>query len=224
MRPTTALTISLLCALAMAGVSCTQPTAPAAVHEERETMTIPEKYHDPARFAEQIAAFEAADAEAMPPTGAIVCVGSSSMRGWHPWLADDLAPLTVIGRGFGGSNMYDALVYVDRVVLKYRPRAVLLYEGDNDVALGVTPREILQMFGALRKAIHRELPDCRIYVMSVKPSPSRWEMWPQMVQTNRLLQAACNGDERLTYIDVSTPMLGADGQPLPTCTPPTAST
>ncbi|MFW6145715.1 MAG: SGNH/GDSL hydrolase family protein [Planctomycetota bacterium] len=214
MDPTKPPTIILVCALAATGLSCAQPAKnPTAAREEDETMTIPETYHDPARFADQIAQFEAADAEAKPAAGAIVCVGSSSMRRWHEWLDEDLAPLTVIGRGFGGSNMADVLHYVDRVVLTYRPRAVLLYEGDNDVALGATPEAILALFRALTARIHGALPDCRVYVMSVKPSPSRWAMWPRMVETNHLLKAACDGDGRLTFIDVATPMLGGDGKP-----------
>ncbi len=79
------------------------------------------RFPDPERFAEAIAKFEAADSLA-PPDGAIVCTGSSSMRGWHRRIAADLAPLTVIPRGFGGSTYYDLLHFTDRVILAYRPR------------------------------------------------------------------------------------------------------
>ena len=74
---------------------------------------------DPSRWADAISGFDAnADSR---PEGAIVLTGSSSFARWNTMEAD-LAPLTVITRGFGGSTMADLLHYVDRVVLKYKPR------------------------------------------------------------------------------------------------------
>jgi len=170
-------------------------------------------YPDPARLEAEVAAFEKADRTAPPPSGAVVCLGSSSVRMWHEHLAADLAPITVVPRGFGGSTMYDALVVLPRIVLGLRPRAVLLYEGDNDIAFGVSPKGVLETFDALVDSVERALPGTRLYVLAIKPSPSRWEVWPQMTEANRLLARACDGDSLLTYIDVATPMLGENGLP-----------
>ncbi len=170
---------------------------------------------DPARYEKAVAAFETEDAASPPPKNAIVGIGSSSMRGWHKSIHEDLAPLTVIPRGFGGSDMYDVLAFVDRIVIPYEPRAVMLYEGDNDIAAGLPPEAVLAAFRAFAAKIHQALPQTRIYVLSVKPSISRWSMWPQMVETNELLKAECATDDRLHYIDIATPMLGEDGEPLP---------
>lgn len=172
-------------------------------------------YPDPERFAGDIAAFEAADRESPPPHGAIVCVGSSSMRFWHDAIARDLAPLTIVARGFGGSNMNDALFFADRIILPYRPRAIVLYEGDNDVADGISPETIHATFGKLVARVHSALPLCRIYVLSIKPSASRWEVWPQMQRANALLRADCADDSLLTYVDVAGGMLDENGQPKP---------
>jgi len=172
-------------------------------------------YPDPARFADEIDAFTAADSVSPPPTGAIVCVGSSSMHGWHETIAQDLAPLTVVPRGFGGSNMNDVLFYADMIILPYHPRAVVLYEGDNDIADGVAPGTIDATFGKLVARIRAELPLCRIYVLSIKPSPSRWTLWPRMQRANALLRADCADDSLLTYVDVAGAMLGQDGKPKP---------
>jgi len=172
-------------------------------------------YADPARFEEAIQSYEAAEREAPSPTGAVVCIGSSSMGGWHRRLAADLAPLTVIPRGFGGSTMYDALHYADRAVLAHQPRAVLLYEGDNDAAQGIEPDRIRATFDAFAARLHGRLPAARIYVLAIKPSLARWHLWPVMKAANELLQEACAADERLFYIDVATPMLGENGTPRP---------
>jgi lysophospholipase L1-like esterase len=172
-------------------------------------------YPDPTRFEKAIAAFAAADSLRPPPQGAIVAVGSSSMRGWHRRIHEDLAPLTIVPRGFGGSTMKDVLHYANRVVLTHAPRAVLLYEGDNDVAAGIDPQQIRSVFDSLVAEIRSSYPRPRIYVISVKPSPSRWHLWPAMAATNRLLRQACDQAGWLTFIDVAGPMLNDRGVPRP---------
>ena len=173
-----------------------------------------EAYPDPARFEKDIQAFEAESREVPPPEGAIVGIGSSSMRMWKT-IQEDLDPLRIIHRGFGGSTMSDALYYVDRIVVPYRPGAVLLYEGDNDAAFGISPETICATFDAFVGTIHQALPETRIYVISVKPSISRWNIWNVMKETNLLLKERCAKDPLLTFIDVATPMLDGKGEPLP---------
>ena len=177
------------------------------------SMTAAADYPDPERFRPAIDAFLAADAESPPPHGAVVATGSSSMRGWHDRIAEDLAPLTIIPRGFGGSNMKDVRHFLDELVLRHRPRAVLLYEGDNDAARGATPEEILEHFDAIQAGIHEALPETRIYILAVKPSIRRWNLWNTMSTTNALFAARADADPRLTFIDVATPMLSAKGKP-----------
>jgi lysophospholipase L1-like esterase len=170
-------------------------------------------YPDPLRFSSEIAAFEKQDREAMPPAGAVVCVGSSSMRMWHDRIRQDLAPLTIIPRGFGGSTMNDLLVYLDRIVLAYHSRAVVIYEGDNDAVLGIKPAAVRDTFQKIVARIHQKQPEARVYVLSVKPSASRWPLWPQIRETNALLERECKRDPRLTYVDVASPLLDETGHP-----------
>lgn len=168
------------------------------------------EYPDPERFRTAVDAF---GAQPVSP-GAIIATGSSSMRGWHRRIHQDLAPLSIVPRGFGGSNMSDVRYFLNELVLEDRPKAVLLYEGDNDVALGASPDEILGHFDAIVSGIHAELPDTRIYVLAVKPSIARWQMWDVMQTTNGLLRSRCDENPQLTFIDVATPMLGEDGAPM----------
>ena len=164
-------------------------------------------------YSSNPARFEVSDSEKSPPKGAIVCIGSSSIRGWHDTIHKDLAPLTVIPRGFGGSNMNDALHYADRIVLPYKPRAIVLYEGDNDIAQGIKPKTIADTFRLFVDKIHGELPECRIYFLSIKPSIKRWHLWPKMKKANRLIAEACSEVGRLTYVDVASGMLNNEGNP-----------
>ena len=166
---------------------------------------------DPTRFEDAIAAFEAEDAS-MTPEGAIAITGSSSIRRWNTMKAD-LAPLTVIPRGFGGSAMADVLHYVDRLVIPYKPRAVVIYEGDNDTGMfGVPPMQIAGELKEIIAKIHAALPQTRVYVMSVKPSLARWNNWDKAQEANKLYQMIVESNDLLHYIDVATPFLRADGR------------
>ena len=164
-------------------------------------------YPDPAKFESAIEKYEAADAQQMPPTGAIVALGSSTVRLWSEEIGDDLAPLTIIPRGFGGSNMNDALFFVERIAIRYKPRAILLYEGDNDLAQGISPELILETFLKLVAKVQEHLPETRIYVLSIKPSVARRQLWPEAQRANQMLAAECDKDDRLIFLDVATPML-----------------
>ncbi|MDX2473362.1 MAG: SGNH/GDSL hydrolase family protein [Candidatus Krumholzibacteria bacterium] len=172
-------------------------------------------YPDPRRFAVDVEAFTAQEQIAAPPQDAVLCIGSSSLRFWHDTISDDLQPLTLIPRGFGGSTMLDVLHYSAQIVVPYQPRAILLYEGDNDIHFGVSPARFLATVQQFLELIHATKPETRIYFLAVKPSPSRWDLWPQMQEANILLQQLCTGDPLLTFIDIATPMLGDDGRPRP---------
>src|ERR1051325_6593438 len=83
------------------------------------------------RWEKDIAAFEAADLASPPPKGEILFVGSSTIRLWD--LKTAFPDLKTINRGFGGSEMQDSTRYVDRIVVPYSPRIVVVYAGDNDI-------------------------------------------------------------------------------------------
>jgi len=172
-------------------------------------------YPDPRRFENAIKRFEEQDRLSPPPEGAIVLTGSSSIARWSEQSIKALAPLTVIPRGFGGSIMHDVLHYLDRVALTYKPRAILIYEGDNDTALtqfGLTRDDILGDLKAIVGRIHDALPETRIYVLSIKPSVSREAVWPAAQHVNAGYKAIADNDPLVFYVDVASPFLNADGK------------
>ena len=169
----------------------------------------PEK--DPSRYESAIRTFEEQDRKQPPPTEGILFIGSSSIRGWklEPYFPD----LPVINRGFGGSHIADSIAFAERIVLPYRPRVIVLYAGDNDVASGKSPERVLADYKAFVAKVHKSLPKTRIVFIAVKPSISRWKLVDTMRQANRLIQAATEKDERQVFVDVDTPMIGPDGKP-----------
>lgn len=169
------------------------------------------------RWHQELDAFKTADRERPPPMGGVVFVGSSTIRRW-PHLAQDFGqtPATVIlNRGFGGSTLAECSVLVPELVWRYRPKHVVVYAGDNDIAQGVSPLQILDSFARFATAVRAELPDTRITFVSVKPSPSREKWLPQMRETNNIVAAYLNTLANSDYVDVFTPMLGPDGRARP---------
>ena len=168
---------------------------------------------DPAYFAPDIARFATTDREHPPPVRPIVFVGSSSIRLWGT-LQQDMAPLRVLNRGFGGARLASVVYYVDQAVIQYRPRAVVLYAGDNDIDGGQSPEGVVRDFRRFVSRVQSALPDVPIYYLSMKPNLLLWSNWPKYERGNVQIAAICASDPRLGYIDGSTPLLAA-GRPPP---------
>lgn len=165
------------------------------------------EYQSPERFESSIKKFEAVDAKKMPPEGAVVVTGSSSVRMWHKRIKKDLAPLTVIPRGFGGSNMNDLYHFSDRIVNKYKPRAVVIYEGDNDTAQGIHPLQIKAKLMQLISKMRAVNKDVRIYLITVKPSIKRLNIWDKAEATNAIYKELAESDKNIYYVDTASALL-----------------
>jgi len=165
------------------------------------------------RWETTITAFEAEDKLAPPPKDAVVFIGSSSIRLWD--LKQSFPDLVTVNRGFGGSQMSDAVKYARRIVTRYKPRLIVLYEGDNDLNAGKSPTQVAAEFDEFLKIVRSELPTTPLVVIGMKPSPSRWKLIEQQRETNRLLADRCAKDGKARFLDVEKPMLGSDGQPKP---------
>ncbi len=166
-------------------------------------------------FDKTIAAWVEEDKVNPPPKGAILAIGSSSMRKWNKRIHSDFAPLTIVARGFGGSNMNDVFRYSDRIVFPYEPRAMIIYEGDNDTNRGISPETFIAKVNEFVALTHEKLPTCRLYFLAIKPSIKNWNKWPIAHKANELLKVVCDGNELLTYIDTIPGMLGENGEPKP---------
>ncbi|MFQ5732154.1 MAG: SGNH/GDSL hydrolase family protein [Planctomycetaceae bacterium] len=165
----------------------------------------------PKRWAKAIAAFEKQDRRSPPPKNGLLFVGSSSIWLWK--LDKSFPHRKAINRGFGGSEIADSIDYADQLILKHKPRIVVLYAGDNDIARGKSAKRVAADFRRFVKTVHAKLPKTRILFIAIKPSIRRWKLADTMKAANTLIADQCGKNERLDYVDVFTPMLGKDGKP-----------
>ncbi|MEM8529883.1 MAG: GDSL-type esterase/lipase family protein [Chloroflexota bacterium] len=171
--------------------------------------------NDPTAWESAIVDFETMDHDNPPPQEAVVFVGSSSIRNWET-LAEDMAPLSVVQRGFGGAKINDVVYYVDRIVTVYNPKAVVLFAGSNDLighANDKTPEEILASYVTFSTIVHSTLPETQIYYIAISPTGRRWEQWPEIQRTNSLIQEYTYLDPRLSFIDTTDVLLNENGLP-----------
>lgn len=188
----------LTCGLMVLSAFCAAGLFGAARAVEEAAKKVP--------FEDDIAKYEEADKKTPPPKGAVLFVGSSSIRMWRT-VAKDMAPLTVLNRGFGGSKASDALYFADRIVIPYAPKAIVYYEGDNDLAAKRKPEQVRDDVKAFVEKVRAALPDVPIHIISIKPSPSRAKLWPVAEEANKLLQDYAKTVKGVTYVDVATEMM-----------------
>jgi lysophospholipase L1-like esterase len=185
----------------------------AALTLSLSAQTSVEKQQSPeARWEKDIRAFEAADKTNPPPRDAILFVGSSSIRLWTN-AARAFPGHRIFNRGFGGSQLADSVAFVDRIVIPYRPKLVVLYAGDNDLASGKSPEQVFGDFKAFVGRIRAALPETRIAYIAIKPCPAREKFLDRVKTTNRLVREYATADGRLLFVDVFTPMLTVEGRP-----------
>lgn len=165
----------------------------------------------PARFESEIAAFEKWDRQNAAPRECILFVGSSSIRFWQT--AESFPDLPVINRGFGGSTIADINHFADRIVFKYKPRTIVFYAGDNDIAAGKSPDKVFRDFQTFATGVEKRLPDTQLIYVSIKPSPLRWKLWPQSQTVNTRIRELAESHKHFQYLDAATVILGDDGQP-----------
>ncbi len=157
--------------------------------------------------------FESQDQENPAQPGGVVFVGSSSIRFWDlPRFLPDLEG-PVLNRGFGGSHIEHSINQLELLVLKHKPRAVVLYAGDNDIARGKTIERVVADFETFVAGIKEALPETKIYFLSIKPCKSRWKNVETNIKTNQAISAICKKDSMLGYIDIWDATLGEDGMP-----------
>ena len=165
---------------------------------------------DPTVWNEDIAAFAS---KAPGPPGALLFVGSSSIRRWID-LAEHMAPIPVINRGFGGSKIGDVIYHSETLFQARAPRAIVIFVGTNDITpeaakpLDVMVKAFEEMMGEVRR-FHPQTP---VYYIAITPSPLRWQVWDKAQAVNGAIREVASGMANTTVIDTGSALM-ADGRP-----------
>lgn len=165
-------------------------------------------------FENEIKAYEKQDSISMPAKGQILFMGSSSFRIWKSFAAD-LAGIDAINRGFGGSTMTDALYYFDRMVVKYAPRTVVVYEGDNDLAKGKSLEDLAKEYEAFSNRLKMALPKTKLVYLAVRPSLARIAIVDKQKEFNLWLEKYCKSQKGRFFLDMHSPFYLPDGTLMP---------
>lgn len=163
------------------------------------------------RFENEIKAYEKTDSIQGFQKGQILFYGSSSWRLWKN-IKEDLAPLPIINRGFGGCTIPELIYYADRMVYKYEPKSIVVYGGENDLN-GNKPKsaeQVLESYKELTNLVWKRLPNVKFYFVSMKLSPSRRAKWDEVRKGNELIKAYSKG-KKLAFIDINPLLFDKNG-------------
>lgn len=167
-------------------------------------------------FWNDIQAFRKADSAQMPAKKQILFVGSSSFTMWKD-VQEYFPDYPILNRGFGGSSLPDLIRYADDVILKYDPKQIVIYCGENDLAAAdtVTAATVLQRFTTLFNIIRTRYPRVPVMFVSIKPSPSRAHRMPEMLKANVAIRQFLKKKKRTVFVDVYHEMLNEEAKPRP---------
>ena len=146
--------------------------------------------------------------------GTTVVTGSSTIRMWRR-LPEISGREVVLNTGFGGSKAADLERYLFPLVLKFDPKRVFIYEGDNDLWAGVAPEEILASLDRIVTRIQLAVPNAKIYLIGAKPSPSRWAKKDLYQSFNQQLEKYSQRKEGVSFIDTWATLTDSAGNARP---------
>ncbi len=167
-----------------------------------------------AKWEKAIAAYEQADIENPPPKGGIEFVGSSTIRKWGD-LTKVFPGLPVFNRGFGGSQIKDTTFFASRIIIPYAPRNIVFHAGDNDLAAGATPEQVIADLKELVATIQAKLPETEFCYISLKPSVKRERLRAEQQKVNEGAMELSKSNPRFHYIDQYYMVTDAKGNPRP---------
>ncbi len=166
----------------------------------------------PDRFAAQVAKLVADDQANPPAGGSILFIGSSIWRLWST-VAQDMAPLPVYNRAFGGSQTPDMLRHFDDLVVPHRPRLIVYYCGSNDVKAGQPADAIAGRIHEFASRVGKSLPGTKMIFASINRSPDKEKRWDVVDAVNaRVRDGFTKEFAYLSYVDLNPALFDAAGK------------
>lgn len=168
------------------------------------------------QWSEAIAAFEKLNESEPDPENATLFIGSSSIRRWTS-IAEDMSPVPVIRRGYGGAKYTDMAVFVDRIVKPHRYRALVMFVGNGVTGQPTdhTPEQIEQLTRFIVNVSHQHQPEAPVFLIEITPCERRFSAWPKIRKVNARLREVALSTPNTYFIPTASHYLTADGKPRP---------
>lgn len=153
------------------------------------------------RWEETIAVFDSLNQVEASDENTLLVTGSSSVRLWKD-IHEDLAPFSVMKRGYGGARLNDFNHYAERIIKPGSFKGIVIFVA-NDICCesgNRTPREVLALFKTLVSTIRERNPETPVFWVEVTPTGSRWWLKDEIFEANRLIKRYCEREEDLHFI------------------------
>ena len=160
-------------------------------------------------YEEQINNFVESDKFSEYTENPVLFIGSSSIRFWKT-LTQDMSPLPVLNRGFGGAHITHVNNHFDQIVYPYKPRGIVFFCGTNDIAALKTPDEVYQDFLVFYEKVQQQLPETKIFFIGIKPSVARAYLKDEEQEFNQKIALLAKGNNNVLFVDVWDSMLTND--------------
>ncbi len=188
------------------------PRVPIAIALLLALVAIPLGAQSPDRFAGQVATLVAEDQAHPPAEGSILFIGSSIWRLWST-VVEDMAPLPVYNRAFGGSQTPDMLRHFDALVVPHKPRIIVYYCGSNDVNAGQSADAIAGRIHEFAARVGRSLPGTKLIFASINRSPDKQKRWDVVDAVNaRVRDDFTKEFAFLSFVDLNPALFDAAGK------------
>lgn len=163
------------------------------------------------RFESTFIKFEQEDLQKGYNSKTIIFTGSSSIKMWKT-LKEDMAPMNVINRGFGGSTIPEVTAVADRILLPHHPKIIVFYCGENDLANDHTKPELaLKSFKLFYSYMQENMPETKVFFIAIKPSISRAKYLNKLKEANQLIEKFIDKKDNYFFIDTASLMLDESG-------------
>ncbi|MBP2376844.1 lysophospholipase L1-like esterase [Microbacterium phyllosphaerae] len=148
------------------------------------------------------------------PQNGVLLTGSSYIEQWST-SEEDLAPLDTVNIGIGGTKIGDHAAYVDRLVVPFHPRAIVVYAGSNDISglpfFSKSGEDVSERVAQYLETLHQKLPDAKIFYVAVTEAPIRAGVRDDIQKANSLISEFARTTDYVTFIDTAPVLLAEDG-------------
>jgi len=163
-------------------------------------------------FWQDIQDFKTLNQNSAPPKNAILLLGSSSFTKWQN-VSQYFPGKTIINRGFGGSRLTDLIYFSEDLLNPYQPKQIIIYCGENDFAddSKLKADAVVERYKTFYTKIREKFPNIEVDYISIKYSPSREHLWPQMKEANKKIAQFMKKKKNTEFIDITKVMNDANG-------------